>query len=1540
MNRQPKVENRRARPLWARAIVLLLCQLVAWQPLAASAGSIVQQPMFTVSSVRANVMLMVDDSSSMQGYRLPVPAGLTAPTGNVTVKYNAGTRTVAGTNEFALRAPAINPLWYNPTVHYAPWNDNNKPVPVATSYPAVAFNFPNADIGGSADVADMNQLTQRDMRYRTPGQRDWVSQARGTVGEGATFQTGIPAVSKWTWNTGVTPNRWDHPLSSPAGLAIYPPIPQEGPQGADLFTNPGTPTCTASPPCVTYTPTFSNQCVATQPVYQNQCTLYQQVQNGTDNVCSQYQQVLTGYQNGACTQYQQVQTGTVCGRWDVVPVPDATSETGFRDTLVCGRTDPVYAQQCVAYAQVPVYQNQCIAYTQVPHYDNVCAQYQQVQTGTQCTQYAQVQTGQTCTAYQNPWTCPPQNVVITADTLTPARYYRYEGPQPGTPAERSTAANYRVIEIDRALGWNGTTQDPAVNRYDVIDPVSGLPSTRSSCAAGSWCTWAEEAQNFANWYAYYRNRLFAAMAVGSQAMSDLTGPEQFMRIGYGRINYFPQGPQPWDVTNLGNRLPATLPALDGTASPPGAIERGVREFATGTPERQALFDWLFSLNWVGSTPNREAVDAVGRYYTRTDSAGPWGDFPGTSNGRAPKDHLWCRRNYTLLATDGEWTRVNPGTTPPPQPLIQNVGVPDPLGQGGTVLNADGAPGPAITGQDKITLSPLNYQYDPAALSEQSYATGSSGQTATLSDVMMYYWSRDLRPQTDPNPLLDIGLRNRMDRIPATASKDGNPAFWQHMSTFVIGYGVNASMDTAANRSAIATGQAVTWPDVGVEDCRITDNDATCTANVPGNRINDTMRGALMSRGDFYAAASPQQLRQGIVSALAQIVAENSSGSALGVSSTSAATGNLVVQASFTTDLWEGSVRAVDSLQLVNFLRGGPPPVDVWQANFAVPASRNILTSTAATTATAFTWGGISVAQQTALGSPAVLDYIRGETAGEQRNGGSFRNRRNTILGDIVNSSPLYSAKANWANHLAPHATRNASPPALPSTTYQGYVTSKQYNSANNTGRVPIVLLGANDGMLHAFDARQTIHANDTAQGFLPGKEIFAYVPRGVYANLSALTQPAYVHKYFVDGQVVEGDVHFGGNENWRTAVVGSAGAGARNLFALDVTDPRAIDTTKVLWDITDAEESDLGHVLGAGVIGSVKDQNAPNGKGKWVYMTGNGYESSANRAVLLMFNMQTGAVEKLDTGVGSAATPNGLGPVAPVYDGNRNIVAAYAGDKLGNLWRFDFADPDHANWTIRKVFVATDASNNPQPITTAPRVVLHPLGGLYVLFGTGKFFEAGDPLDVNVQSVYGLWDKGGTGTIPKTGAGGLAKLVLSNSGVFRAIDKSALDWSTQPGGWYFDMIVGTANGERVVATPILIGGVLQVTSFAPTTQGDPCVPGGLSYIYRLDLASTFGQSVFMNQLPNVVGVIQQPGSVAGSSVFYIGANAGATVASETAASQAQNLGNTGVTAANERAAEAGSCGEVVAFSGVSGGLGGIEAACQQYLPLRTWRPLR
>ena len=189
------------------------------------------------------------------------------------------------------------------------------------------------------------------------------------------------------------------------------------------------------------------------------------------------------------------------------------------------------------------------------------------------------------------------------------------------------------------------------------------------------------------------------------------------------------------------------------ASNEGSVERGVRPFtvfdpplsATPNPERQEVFDWLFTINGLGPTPNREALHGAGLYFTRTDSRGPWGNLPGVGGGEPTSQHLWCRRNYTLLATDGEWTRL-PGA----QPLLESpplVSTRSPLSPGShTVSRSMSVDGPAMTGTDRDTGFPLNYQYLVASEPQISGGFGSS-QTETLTDVLHYYWVQRYAPRS-------------------------------------------------------------------------------------------------------------------------------------------------------------------------------------------------------------------------------------------------------------------------------------------------------------------------------------------------------------------------------------------------------------------------------------------------------------------------------------------------------------------------------------------------------------------------------------------------------------------------------------------------------------------------------------------------------------------------------------------------------------------------------------------------------------------------
>lgn len=982
---------------------------------------------------------------------------------------------------------------------------------------------------------------------------------------------------------------------------------------------------------------------------------------------------------------------------------------------------------------------------------------------------------QTCTA-QIPTTqnvCTPGATTNAPDplALTPARYYRYNG-----SGSRVDSASYTVVQIDRAR--------PSSTTYEVVDAITGLAPTvatsqRTDCAARTSCTWTEEAQNFANWFLYYRNRMFAAQAVMSDAISGLTSvSQQQIRLGYGRINYTTNALEPWRAAS--NIAVSSVSPIDGFTNP-GALVRGVRPFVLGTPERGAFFDWLHSQAWAGPTPNREAIDSVGRYFSWSDSRGPGGATPGTAS---TLTQVACRRNFAFLTTDGEWTNFNVG-----QPVISSTG---PLTGSGNPTDAARQNGPAISGSG--VNAGTTFTYRPG---DWPQYTGGGNQTQTLTDVATYYWNRDLRPDL-PNVI-----------SPSTDVNRPNPAFWQSMSTFVVGYGLSASMDTEATRQAIANGSTVAWPSV--------DSDPFLATG--GERINDTFRAALASRGNFYAATSLPELRSGILSTFQQLSFRQGSAGGIAVTGPVVNTESLAFFPSYVTGNWTGSLRAFASADLATLAAGGSV-TPVWTAN-AQPASlRNVLTSTAVRTGVAFTAANLSAAQQTQLTGSTytaanLVDWLRGDPSLELPATGvsasaQFRRRLGTF-GDFVNSAPLYVRAPNYGYAAMPTI----------GTSYATYVTNRR------SGTGATVYIGGNGGMFHAFSAAT-------------GEERFAYVPRGVYPDLPALANPGYVHRYYVDGQVTAGDWHDG--TNWRSLVVGSTGAGGASLFAIDTTNPASVGPSSVRWDLTRADDTHLGHIMGRGVVGRIRTGSGANDY-TWVYINGNGYESNSNRAALLVVRLSDGVVTSIPVGATWTATDglaarNGMGPPTVRYDAQRNIVGVYAGDKQGQLWRFDFSEgiPTAASGFgsgTGPLFTATDSAGNRQPITSAPRLVPHPQGGLYLVFGTGKLIDNEDATSTSTQSLYGIWERPGR-TDPITRSATTIETLSATTAPdgTTSFGIAGVNWANRL-GWAFDV----TGGERIVADPSLELGQLSVASFRPNSIEDPCQGGGTSNLYRIDMAT-------------------------------------------------------------------------------------------------------
>jgi len=463
--------------------------------------------------------------------------------------------------------------------------------------------------------------------------------------------------------------------------------------------------------------------------------------------------------------------------------------------------------------------------------------------------------------------------------------------------------------------------------------------------------------------------------------------------------------------------------------------------------------------------------------------------------------------------------------------------------------------------------------------------------------------------------------------------------------------------------------------------------------------------------------------------------------------------------------WSGNLSAfpVDSQGTVNFV------AERWNNGVAdnldaqnYDTGRIIFTMKSDGTKIPFRWASLGTTQQSALGTatvgPTVLNYIRGDRSNENPSGSKFRARTH-VLGDIIHSRPLF------------------------------------IDDATN----PRVYVGANDGMLHAFDANS-------------GNEVFAYVPSFFispvaatsFSQVNALKVDPYVHNYFVDASPNARTVTISGAT--KTILVGGVGAGGKGLYALDITDPTATTESaaaaKILWEITpttvnnasSTAYADLGHTYGVPVIAKLSD-------GTWAAIVGNGYNNAGSyQAVLYIINLTTGAkIAGIATSVSgtSAANPNGLSsPTAITLPTNTNgtVDYVYAGDINGNLWKFDLRNI--ASPTVAKLYTTNPA----QAITGRPVVSLHPNSSYMVNFATGRMFTSADATDTTAYYAYGLWDNGTTIADANIVSQTLTAKTWTGTGGFnysvRVSSSNTVDYTlaTPKQGWKMAL----PAGERVV----------------------------------------------------------------------------------------------------------------------------------------------
>ena len=835
--------------------------------------------------------------------------------------------------------------------------------------------------------------------------------------------------------------------------------------------------------------------------------------------------------------------------------------------------------------------------------------------------------------------------------------------------------------------------------------------------------------------------------------------------------------------------------------PNGLIKRGVRPFMDDPSlpngfrtERTDFYTWIYAQTAYNGTPSKRLLSEAGKYFLDATNTGPWSAQPIIGDTSA---HLSCRRSSAVMFSDGAY---NDAATFP----------------SGNVDNGDFTNVPNSTHINPKTSTTFVYSTTPSKTA--TYISYPDAISNTMSDLAAFYWAQDLRPDLTDN----------------VTPVSGNPAFWQHMVFYTIGLGIRgtvSSKDIAQYNSDYTNGISSTL------------NWGTPVANNV-TAINDYIHAAYSGRGKSYSVTNSSQVKAAFNDVLSRTVEQAGSDAGVAVADTNNSLATLSGELKYvpTYSVLEGSG---DIVAYTLDAKGNvaTPNAPAWFASRNIPSDftlRNLVTMSGTSTGTSLstTFAALPADIQLALGAGAdnsLVEYLRGKPSGVSAGTGANFRIRDSLIGTIVNSPPAFvRGELNMGyepSTLIPSKDK-----------YLAFKTAKANNSLG------VLLAPSNDGFLHVINPKS-------------GTEIMGYLPRAVMPKLQKFTEDPYTHKYLLDGPINEGDIYDSGAATWKSIAFGTGGRGGKFIYAVSVPvqstptaplQPPAMDKNNSLWEVndTDAGFGNLGNVLNPPQSGYL-----PNGK--WVTVFGNGYYSASGIASLFLVDALTGTlVQEISTATGSLTNPNGLGGVTLVRNADRIIVAALAGDKLGNMWKFDLRSTLPTGGKLafangKPLF--TSAGN--QPFSGAP--AWRPLqGGMLVTAATGFLVEATDPANTSTQSIYGVLDKtaiGGDETTTFTVPVDMTKLQLQTSSLtvsatnsvadFFKVSRNSVDYTTQS-GWKLDMTFEA--GQRNIADVLNFNQTILVATVVPPTQNsnvESCarsdsVPG---YIYLID-AETGGNA--------------------------------------------------------------------------------------------------
>ncbi|HEZ1815202.1 TPA: pilus assembly/adherence protein PilC, partial [Neisseria meningitidis] len=359
---------------------------------------------------------------------------------------------------------------------------------------------------------------------------------------------------------------------------------------------------------------------------------------------------------------------------------------------------------------------------------------------------------------------------------------------------------------------------------------------------------------------------------------------------------------------------------------------------------------------------------------------------------------------------------------------------------------------------------------------------------------------------------------------------------------------------------------------------------------------------------------------------------------------------------------------------------------------------------------------------------------------------------------------------------------------------------------------PIVAVGgylatsANDGMVHIFkkgngDARDYSLKLSYIPGTMPRKDI-ENKESTLAKELRAFAEKGYVgDRYGVDGGFVLRQVNNLNGQD-RVFMFGAMGFGGRGAYALDLTKADGNDPTKAsLFDVKDNGNNgnngnnrvELGYTVGTPQIGKTHN-------GKYAAFLASGYAtkeitSGENKTALYVYDLENNGtlIRKIEVkdGKGGLSSPT---LVDKDLDGTVDI--AYAGDRGGNMYRFDLSSQSPDQWTVRPIFEGT------KPITSAP-AISQLKDKRVVIFGTGSDLSEEDVDNTDEQYIYGIFDDdtATTGSVNFSGSGGglLEQVLEQKDKILFLTDYKRSDGSGNK-GW----VVKLKDGQRVTVKPTVV----------------------------------------------------------------------------------------------------------------------------------------